>query len=559
MEARREWCMLALCILFFTGASADVFTSMSDMHTLLETEGEVIRTMENYVASQEARLLQLRRDIAEMGAVHRQASQSPDQFLGHPINAFLLVKRLTLDWAEMQTALTQDTVGQAVLANLTNQMGGDLKWPDEEDLSGVATALMRIQDTYQLDTSRMAQGYINDLPPAYRQLSAGDCFELGRQSYNSGDHYHTILWMTEALERLDSDVDVPGIVTTSPVSRADILEYLAFSNYMQGHVKHALKLTNELLELRPNHQRALGNKVYYEEALTNAAEGKRGEDGEQLKDEAVQKGYTVAEETEEVEGDTAAWQRERDSYERLCRGEIRTSPSITAKYTCRYQYGPHPLLRIAPVRSEIAHIDPTITIYHNVLSEGEIEIIKQLALPRFKRATVQNYKTGALETASYRISKSAWLREDDHETVALVNRRISQITGLEMSTAEELQVANYGVGGHYEPHYDYARQEEKDAFKSLGTGNRIATFLFYMSEVTGGGATVFPQIDTALWPSRGSAAFWYNLHPSGEGDVLTRHAACPVLLGEKWVSNKWIHERGQEFIRKCDLDQDSLT
>lgn len=30
-------------------------------------------------------------------------------------------------------------------------------------------------------------------------------------------------------------------------------------------------------------------------------------------------------------------------------------------------------------------------------------------------------------------------------------------------------------------------------------------------------------------------------------------SACPVLTGIKWVSNKWIHERGQEFRRPCGL------
>ena len=58
-------------------------------------------------------------------------------------------------------------------------------------------------------------------------FAAGDCFELGRQSYNNGDHYHTVLWMGEALEKYENE-------EAKTITRQDILEYLAFSTYMQG-------------------------------------------------------------------------------------------------------------------------------------------------------------------------------------------------------------------------------------------------------------------------------------------------------------------------------------
>ena len=64
--------------------------------------------------------------------------------------------------------------------------------------------LMRLQDTYRLDTTKLANGVLNGkfYGP---ELTAQDCFELGRQTYNNGDYFHTNIWMEEALKKYDSE------------------------------------------------------------------------------------------------------------------------------------------------------------------------------------------------------------------------------------------------------------------------------------------------------------------------------------------------------------------
>ena len=63
--------------------------------------------------------------------------------------------------------------------------------------------------------------------------------------------------------------------------------------------------------------------------------------------------------------------------------------------------------------------------------------------------------------------------------------------------------------------------------------NRRCCFV-QMSDVEAGGSTVFTELNVALSPRKGSAAFWHNLLPSGQVDERTRHASCPVLSGSKW-------------------------
>lgn len=152
---------------------------------------------------------------------------------------------------------------------------------------------------------------------------------------------------------------------------------------------------------------------------------------------------------------------------------------------------------------------------------------------KFETAMIVNVVTGSNVRSDTRISKSAWLTDEDHPVISRVNRRIGHLTGLNMDTAELLQVANYGIGGMYLSHYDFALPGQAANFLAAD-GNRVATALLYMSNVEKGGATVFPKLNLTLWPEKGSVVFWYNLKRNGEGDMRTQHAACPVLVGSKW-------------------------
>ena len=75
--------------------------------------------------------------------------------------------------------------------------------------------------------------------------------------------------------------------------------------------------------------------------------------------------------------------------------------------------------------------------------------------------------------------------------------------------------------------------------------------IYQLSNVEKEGATSFHHLKVKILPRKGAAAFWYNIKRNGEGDYFTKHAGCPVLLGSKWVANKWIREHGQEFRRPC--------
>lgn len=408
------------------------------MEELLETEKVLIDNLEGFIKVQEEKLIYFRHKVKEYQREHDEALKDPTGYLLNPINAYLLTKRLTVDWKDLENYMTVD-VGEQFIQNVTDYRD-KLNFPSEEDLMGAVQALIRLQDTYNLDVASLARGELNGVQYS-TEMSSEDCFEIGRQTYSNEDYRHTIPWMNEALSRLNNDSRVP---------RSDMLEYLAFSTFKQGDVERALDMTNELLELVPNHSRARGNKFYYERELARKSSKSylRGDDGS----EDVPKDTSL--DFHEIGSGPYNYDvPEKKLYELACRGELKMDEKIIATLFCHYVDNGVPFLKIAPLKLEQLSYDPYIVVYHDVMYDSEIEKIKVIAKPRFRRATVQNHKTGELEFAPYRISKSAWLKDEEDKVIRNVVQRTIDMTGLSMETAEELQVVNYGIGGHYEPHY----------------------------------------------------------------------------------------------------------
>ncbi|XP_051502877.1 prolyl 4-hydroxylase subunit alpha-1-like isoform X2 [Myxocyprinus asiaticus] len=536
-------CWFLLSFLFnILNAHNDFFTSIGQMTDLLYTEKDLVTSLKEYIKQEENRIEQVKEWADKLDSLTNTATQDPEGFLGHPVNAFKLMKRLNSEWADLESLVLKDTTNWFI-SNLTVQRQF---FPTDEDQTGAAKALLRLQDTYQLSANTISNGDLPGLTSGVvhkSRMTVEDCYELGKIAYSEADYYHTELWMAQALTQLDEGEE-------STIDKVTVMDYLSYAIYQQGELEQALELTKRMLKLDPNHHRANGNLKYFEFQLEKQRKTEAEKEGKKTEKKVLDKRDAQNKRSKDP-------LPERKKYEMLCRGEgVKLTPRRESRLFCRYfDNGRNPRLLIAPVKQEDEWDRPHIVRYHDIISDSEIMTVKEMAKPRLKRATVHDPTTGKLTTAQYRVSKSAWLSAYEHSTIEKINQRIEDITGLEVDTAEELQVANYGVGGQYEPHFDFGRKDEPDAFKELGTGNRIATWLFYMSDVSAGGATVFPGVGAAVWPKKGTAVFWYNLFASGEGDYSTRHAACPVLVGNKWVSNKWIHERGQEFRRPCGLTE----
>lgn len=537
MDPRLFLCLLLLAWTSLPLCLAEIYTSLVNVKHAISLERKLIDSLKSYIEQESERLQDISRFYAKVSHLHSAVYQGQTSALANPLLAFTLIKRLYSEWPNV-------VYSDGSLENLQDLRSSyerdDSVLPNLEDLQGAVRGLLRLQDVYSLQVSALVRGQfltVSDRgtsevykPLVSVPLSGDDCFLVGKVAYDQGDYYHSVPWLEQSVHLFRGHSWSPENQGTLE----DALDHLAFSHFKTGNVSYALSLSQELLHHDPVNKRVLQNVEKYEKLLVVRPHMK----GNGLRRPA------------------SKYLRTREAYERLCQNHGSHPKHFqNPRCFCDYFTGGNPGLFLCPSKREVLSLHPFVVLYHDFITDKEAEDIKALAQPGLRRSVVASGERQA--TADYRISKSAWLKDSSHAVTGKLDQRISMVTGLNVNHpfGEYLQVVNYGIGGHYEPHFDHATVPTSPVYK-LNTGNRVATFMIYLSSVEAGGSTAFIYANFSVPVVEKAAIFWWNLHRNGEGDVDTLHAGCPVLVGDKWVANKWIHEYGQEFNHRCTLNPD---
>ncbi|XP_065360119.1 prolyl 4-hydroxylase subunit alpha-2 [Calliphora vicina] len=490
----------------------EFYSSVAGLERLLKTEQILMTDLKDYVATTTQQLALLEKEILKIEIEHELAAADTENYLTNPVNAYKLINRLFNGWDKYEEQIAD----AFTYIQQLHQRRNTLDFPSDDDFEESALALVRLQKTYNLEVSQLASGVLNGVKYG-SDMSWSDCLMLGEQLIRLRAYNQTRPWMQESIKRLNFDSFNGNKISL------EFMEILAENLLKTGDVNSALKVVQIILN---------------EDPLRKGNVAKMFENTETLP------------EMGNIETEYHATQ-EFKTYEKVCREEIQQSPAEKRNLRCRYHTGNCAFCKLAPIKVEELHLDPLVMVFHDMISDEKIEKIKELAIPNMKRSTVRAESDASSRKRNYRISKNAWLPYNNHPYMEQMLRDLHDVTSLDMTYSEELQVANYGLGGHYEPHFDFFTDNIPE-----DQGNRISTSIFYLSDVEQGGATAFPFLKIAVKPAKGNVLFWYNLHRSSDGDFRTKHAGCPVLKGSKWIGNVWTHERRQEMIRPCGLVRD---
>lgn len=557
------------------GDTQDIFSSTFQMQTLLKAEIEFAKVLSQHKFEEEDKLVQ---DFIKTYYDNKwfENITNYEKYVSHPINSFGIVSRTAQAKGYLENQFQ----------NYTNI------FPPVENFINVCSAIALIQESFDLKTKDLLNGDIivenqnfpSDFKPNFFEVTSIATVACNNKWLDTG-----IEWFEYAFKNVPEDVDP---------------KYLkeARKNYQL-----AINIHDDLLEKRgPISKKHRCFPVPVDKELAKKKKYKKlVKKSKKAKVSKIKQYFPLFDEKLDTDKD---W---KDNNLFVCKeGEKWRPPEMDKNLKCYFLNHGDAYLKLGPFKVEEKSQDPFVMIFKDFMSPNEILHYKSQAENNLSRSIYGGDKKGGI----FRTSKQTWLHdktfsipsnykeeeEEEHmqggfllandlsqipklptnladyrhplDRVAYnLTKRISHGTQLQLLSifsSESYQIANYGIGGQYGTHFDpsgfldqtYKKRPEHKGVYYQAVGDRIATFMIYLSDVEAGGATSFPKMGLRSAAKKGDALFWFNLKSTGKVHSLTSHAGCPVLVGSKWITNKWIlyYDQFEKFKCSTDIKKDTF-
>jgi prolyl 4-hydroxylase len=195
-------------------------------------------------------------------------------------------------------------------------------------------------------------------------------------------------------------------------------------------------------------------------------------------------------------------------------------------------------LRRAPPRRVVLD-RPRVRVFENFATPEECDWLVERCRHRLEPAKVyESLATEARHHAGRSNSEAPYEPDASDAVLSLIHDRVARASSVPIEHFEVGQLLHYKTGEMFGRHSDFLQpsmHEEIDA-----RGQRVATFLIYLSDDYDGGETEFTDVGFKFKARKGDALMFLNVDADGAPDPMSMHAGLPTTRGEKWVLSLWL-------------------
>ena len=97
---------LTLILLFVSKPThSEYFTSISHLKSLFHLESKLTKEMRTIISAKQKRLEKLKNFYENVSHIGKLEPQNYDKIIGHPLNAYAIIKRLLFEWKEVSNLM----------------------------------------------------------------------------------------------------------------------------------------------------------------------------------------------------------------------------------------------------------------------------------------------------------------------------------------------------------------------------------------------------------------------------------------------------------------------